>query len=115
MSWLECAWFLLCSHAVCDGSWQTSFLAKYKHPTVDNDEYGPVKNPMWVAVLSCHAIVCGFGVSLATGIWWLGPLEALWHWITDFASTRKYISFKVDQISHLTAKVVWLVIWCMVK
>lgn len=111
---LEMAWWLLCSHAVCDGALQTAFLAKYKSPFVDRDDYGAIKNDWWFSVLSCHAIVCGFGVSLATGLWWLGPCEAIWHWITDYLSTRKKISFFVDQVSHLVAKLVWLGIWCLI-
>jgi len=109
MTPLEMAWYLLCSHAVFDGALQTSYLGTKKAPIVDG-----VYNPHWFAVLSCHSIICGAGVSLVTGIWWLGVAESIWHFCTDWLSTRKHISFFLDQVSHLVAKVVWLGVWYVV-
>lgn len=111
MNVIEMAWWLLCAHAVCDLALQHEWIATHKY------EYFPdlSHNSMWIAVLSAHSIICGFGVSLATGIWWLGPLEAIWHFITDYLSTHKKISFFWDQVSHLTAKVVWLGAWWVLR
>lgn len=97
----EMAWRLFSAHAIGDMALQSEWMAKHKHEPED----------YWFSVLSAHAIICGACVSIATGVWWLGCLEAIWHWVTDYASTHKWISFKWDQVSHLTAKVVWFAVW----
>jgi hypothetical protein len=107
---LKMAWWLLCAHGLGDMAWQHPWIATHKYEYIDG-----TYNKYWFATLSAHSIICGFCVSVATGIWWLGPLEALWHWVTDYLSTHKKISFFWDQVSHLTAKVVWLMVWCVIK
>jgi hypothetical protein len=115
MTILEMSWWMLCVHAVTDGSLQTYFMATHKARWIreldDTGCFDRKPRPYWLGSLSSHAIVCGAGVGWMTQIWWLGPLEALHHWITDYLSSNRYISFFWDQVSHLLAKAVWVWVW----
>jgi len=109
------AWALLCVHSVVDGALQVDWIGKFKSEYIDG-KY----NPLWFGVLSCHSIVNGAGITAlmymvgCPHLWYLGVLEAIHHFSTDYASTHKWISFRLDQIHHLLAKLVWLLVWWMV-
>jgi len=123
LEWPIVGWLLLVTHAFADGIFQPDWMAKMKHPKklVHRDEFDVEEdNPLWFPVLSCHSIANGGAITitigLITGNWYmgmiLGMLEAWCHFWIDFSSTRKLISFTMDQALHLACKVVWLVVYC---
>jgi len=66
--------------------------------------------PCWMYWLSAHALIHGGAVALATGIWWLGVAETVWHWGIDFGKCDNVIDVHIDQALHLFCKMLWWVI-----
>jgi len=69
-------------------------------------------NPYWPLVLTGHALVNAAGVTVVTGSTWLGLMEFIWHWTTDFCSCRYYYRtghkiLWLDQASHALSKAIW--------
>ena len=62
--------------------------------------------PWWWS-MSAHSLINGAGVSLVTGIWWLGVAEAVVHFITDYLKCAGRITTQRDQLIHLISKGAW--------
>jgi hypothetical protein len=70
--------------------------------------------PQWQA-LGAHAAIHGGAVGWITGIWWLGLMEAVAHFIIDDLKCRARLSFNQDQGLHLLCKVCWVGIWMVLQ
>lgn len=92
---------LLTAHFFADYAGQGDFMAKAKN------QYNPIPDVPWWQVLGAHAMIHGGLVALITGIWWLCPLEAAAHFVTDDAKCRGRISYNTDQAIHVGCKVLW--------
>jgi hypothetical protein len=102
---------LLASHAVCDFALQSDAMAKGKNRhNRTTPPPGAKYQPSWTHWLTAHAMIHGAGVALVTGIWWLGALEAVCHWLIDFNKCDNRIGMNTDQGLHLACKVAWLAI-----
>jgi hypothetical protein len=103
-------------HAIADYALQSDFIAKSKSrhsgvPAAYNPKlHGPVQT-IWPYVLTSHALIHGGGVAVITGIWWLGLLETLSHWATDFGKCEKWYGIHTDQFIHISCKFIWLAIY----
>lgn len=95
---------LVGAHALADYPLQGDFLSRAKNRTA------PIPGVPWGQAMAAHSAIHGAFVSLLTGIWWLGGLEAAAHWLTDDAKCRGRISYNHDQAIHLLAKAAW---WCV--
>ena len=96
-------WWLLCAHAVCDYAIQIPFKSPHRNQDTWPDKiYGP-----WWWGMIAHSLINGVGVSIATGIWWLGVAESVVHFIADTSKCLGRINTEQDQITHLISKVVW--------
>ncbi len=60
--------------------------------------------PVWYYWLTAHALVHGGIVYMITGNIWLGVLETVLHWITDFAKNEGWIGMHQDQGIHISCK-----------
>lgn len=98
---------LVFAHALCDYPLQGDFLAQTKSR---HHEYNKGIPYLWVHSLTAHSIIHGGAVGIITGIWWLGVLEALCHWIIDCAKCESKISLHTDQALHIACKVLWVFI-----
>lgn len=57
--------------------------------------------------MGAHAFMHGFAVTFVTGVWTLGLLEFIIHWITDDLKCRGKLTYNQDQLIHITSKLVW--------
>jgi hypothetical protein len=92
---------LLAAHAFADYAGQGDFMAKAKN------RMAPIPGVPWWQPMAAHATIHGGLVALITGIWWLAPLEAVAHFLTDDAKCRGRISYNTDQAIHVGCKVLW--------
>ena len=61
--------------------------------------------PVWYYWLTAHALAHGGIVNMITGNIWLGLLETVVHWITDFAKNEGWIGMHQDQGIHISCKI----------
>lgn len=94
---------LLFVHALCDYPLQGDFLSRAKRRD------GVAGFPWWLA-LSSHAMIHAGGVAIVTGSWLLGACEFACHWATDKAKCENKIGIVEDQVLHVIAKMVWVLV-----
>ena len=113
--------YLIVAHFLCDYPLQGNYMAMAKNrhlydkepfkgdePFEDKyDGFSVQRWKEWFWVLSGHAIIHGGAVALITGIWWLGVLETIAHWLIDDAKCGGKLSYNQDQVLHIACKVVW--------
>lgn len=104
--------WLLVAHAFCDFPLQSDWMVKsksrhYRQPR----RFSMRPDLIWVHVLTGHALIHGGAVALITGQIWLGLLETLAHWLTDYGKSEDWYGFHTDQIIHIGCKVLWAVLW----
>ena len=104
---IEIFFILMFAHALCDYPLQGDFLAQTKNR---NHEINQAIPYLWAQSLTAHSIIHGGAVALITGVWWLGALEAISHWVIDFLKCEKKISHHFDQLLHATCKFMWVLI-----
>ena len=106
---MEMIFMLLAGHALADFSLQSDAMAKGKNR---HNKTTPPPNakytPCWPYWLTAHALIHGMVVAVITGIWWLGLVETVWHWIIDFMKCDSLIGVHFDQFMHV---IVLLAIW----
>lgn len=104
LSLLEILWWLAVGHIVSDFVLQTDFMARYKSPKAE-----PIAaaGPWWLW-LGAHGMMNGAVTAFILGAWWVGPIEAVHHALTDWCKCTGRISFWQDQISHAVVKLALL-------
>lgn len=106
---------LVAAHALVDFSLQTEWMARAKNRRVgppaayDPRLHGPVE-VIWPYVLGAHALQHGLAVYLITGRLGFGLAEAAAHALIDLGKCERLYDVHVDQLLHLTCKVVWCVL-----
>ena len=107
----ELLFYLIVGHAIADYPLQSDWMAKHKNRHVKSEPPpGQKQQAVWPCVLTAHALVHGGFVAVITGIWWLGLLEAIVHWVIDFFKCEGKYGIYTDQALHIVCKIVWLVI-----
>ena len=107
--YLRMFFFLMCGHVIADHPLQGQYLAIMKSRKLNSPEFP------WQIALGSHALIHGFFVAVFTGIWWLGILEALLHALIDDSKCTGKINIWQDQSLHVLCKVLWLIIYWVVK
>ncbi len=111
----ELIFWLFAGHAIADFVLQSDSMAKGKNRNRRPDPSvlppGVKYTPCWPYWLMAHALTHGAAVALATNVWWLGALETVAHWITDFGKCENWYGVHTDQALHLVAKAGW---WAIV-
>ena len=97
---IELFLLLIASHFICDYVFQTDAIATGKNRSIDPCKFGV----NWWYWMTTHAITHGVGVGIVTGMFWLGFLEAIFHWVIDFAKCEKAINLHQDQFLHILCK-----------
>lgn len=110
MTLFELLFWLLVGHAVADFALQSDTMAKGKnrHNKPDFVPKGQALKPCWGYWLTAHSLIHGGAVALATGIWWVGIMEAVSHWVIDFLKCENKTTPFTDQMLHLLCKVLWV-------
>jgi len=95
---------LLCmAHFIGDFVLQSDRMAAEKSPGADVTLH-------WGWWLTAHASCHGFLVAWITGLPILGIAEWCAHWSIDYLKCKNTFNFKIDQILHLTCKLLWAAI-----
>jgi hypothetical protein len=94
---------LAMTHFLCDFGLQSDRMAREKCPGCDNTLF-------WGWWLAAHASIHGLGVALITGHPWLGLAEAVFHAGIDRMKCAGWFNLTVDQVLHLSCKVLWCVL-----
>lgn len=92
---------MLAGHALCDYPLQGDFLAKGKN------HKAPIPGVPFYHCLISHAAIHGGMVGVVTGSMWLGLSEFVVHTLTDFGKCEGWFGFDVDQLIHVSCKVIW--------
>jgi len=108
----EIIFYLLAGHALADFSLQTDSMAKGKNRNrkIDPNTIPPGQKSVvcWQYWLTSHALIHGGIAALVTGIWWLGLIETLLHWLIDFSKCENKITLHQDQALHIACKFLYL-------
>lgn len=94
---------LLVAHAVADYALQSDFIA------LNKARKGPNIVP-WYYVMGAHSLIHGGAVSVVTGVWWLGLLEAICHFGIDTLKCEGKITIHHDQMLHVICKAAWMAV-----
>lgn len=105
MTYLEVLVLLIMGHYIFDWVLQKEFIAFAKNP----DE--PLPGVPWIHAMIAHCFLHAGTVFLITHMWGLFVIEFISHFILDYSKCRKYISFNTDQISHLSLKLLYFVLY----
>lgn len=104
---IELFFQLLILHALCDFALQGEAMAVYKnrHNEPDNPNM-----PQWYYWLTAHSLIHAGGVYLILGPFY-ALIELVLHWLIDFAKCEKFTNLHEDQIMHIGAKAVYILVW----
>jgi hypothetical protein len=104
MLFFENIFMLLFGHAIADFVLQPDAMGygKNRNDKIHAKEHSLF--PVWYYWLTAHALVHGGIVYMITGNIWLGVLETVLHWITDFAKNEGWIGMHQDQGIHISCK-----------
>jgi len=108
---------LLIGHAVCDFALQSEQMARgksrhYRPPLPPGIDEGR-RQVVWPYWLGAHALIHAGAVWLLTGDPVLGVLEAMCHWLIDYAKCDGLTGIHTDQFLHVACKVAWA--WVVVN
>lgn len=98
--------YLLIGHAVADFALQPPNIAlgKNRHagppPGYDVGVHGP-RQPVWIMVMTAHALIHAGAVVVVTGSPFLGLWQFCAHWLIDFFKCEKFYNVWVDQALHV--------------
>lgn len=109
---MEDSFILLCillfAHMLADFPLQGDYIAKFKNP-----EWYKERNwieERWWYIMSAHCMIHAGFVGLITGIWQLGAVEFVWHFIIDLAKCKGKIGYMTDQTLHILCKVFYVIV-----
>jgi hypothetical protein len=94
---------MLAGHAYADFALQDPWHSAVKYP-------GNAHGYPWPVALACHGLIHGGLVALATGVWWIGALEAAAHAGIDYGKSRGWYGARADQLAHFVCKIIWMII-----
>lgn len=102
---LEIFVMLVAMHFVCDYTFQSDFIAKYK------SRLNSLAVVPWYYVLLSHAITHSVGVYVVTQNMGLAVLETACHFGIDAAKNEGKTDIHQDQALHIVCKLVWAFIF----
>ncbi len=105
--WWVVYFAFLIGHAIADYPLQGEFLA-----TAKNHRLPPEQTPrgfentrgLWFHCLTAHALIHAGFVWAISGLFVLGLVEFVLHWVVDFSKSAGLTNFHVDQFLHIAAK-----------
>jgi hypothetical protein len=111
--WWVLGFALLIGHAAADYPLQGEFLALGKnHRNVP--EWRHVKpesmRGLWFHCLTAHSLIHAGVVWAISGVFALGVIEFVLHWILDFLKSAGLTNLHFDQLLHVLCKVAYVAI-----
>jgi hypothetical protein len=101
---------LLIGHALCDYPLQGDFLSRAKNRTA------PIPGVPWWQALWAHAAIHAGAVWIITGLYWLGLIEFVAHFLIDDLKCRGRLTFNQDQALHVAFKLAYVaIIWGFIR
>lgn len=103
----------LCGHALADFALQNEWIATNKNRHVRHKIAEDQRNQLqviWPHLMTAHALHHGLMVYLISQRLSLGIAETVVHWLTDFGKCEKWYGFHMDQVLHIGAKVLWIIL-----
>lgn len=107
---------LMVGFAIADFALQTDAIAKGKNRhNVDRSRVPPGQKfcACWPYFLTAHALIHAGAVWAATGIWWIGLIEMVAHWVIDFIKCENWTNPHQDQALHFVCRIVYVWLWCV--
>lgn len=101
---------MIIGHCLGDYPLQGSFLATCKNRNANGaSEFieGPAPRGLWIHALTAHSLIQSGIVWIITGSVILCIIELVLHWITDFIRSEKWIGFSMDQLIHVSCKIIY--------
>lgn len=110
---MELLFLLLAAHALGDFGLQGDWVARHKsHRVKITSARSKRPDLIWLHVLGAHTLIHGGLVAIVTGVWWLGLLETVAHFIIDYLKSDNRFGFHTDQALHIACKILWAsLIW----
>jgi len=114
MNFIYWFWLLVAGHCIADTTFQTDFMArgKNRHGVIDLSRVPKGQKPirLWWMWLMHHAMVHGLIIYLLTGRPLLGMIETASHWIIDFGKCENWYNPYIDQLLHISMKVIYVIV-----
>jgi len=111
--WIYLFFLLLCGHSLADFALQNEWIATNKNRHI-RDHFSPEEKRsreiIWPWLMTAHALHHAALVYLVTQRVHLAIIEAVVHWITDFGKCEGWYGFHVDQVLHVVAKAIYVVL-----
>jgi len=99
------------AHTVTDVALQTQWMSEHKRPGYCiRDSWTEFAYP-----LASHSVINGAGVAFVTGSVWLGVLEIIIHSVSDLLKSIDAISENKDVLIHIMSKVVYVILFYLLK
>lgn len=112
MVYVTLFFLLIAGHALADFALQGDAMAVNKNRNMKTELQ---KHVPWYYWLASHAMIHGGAVALVTGSVGLGIAETVCHFLIDFSKCERWFSIHVDQLLHVSCKVLWILILLFVK
>lgn len=91
-------------HALADYPLQGDYLAREKQ------RRQAASSRDWLIALTAHALIHAGGVWIVSGSVLLGSAELVIHWLIDLGKGEGRYGYVVDQLLHLSCKVLYVVL-----
>lgn len=105
---------LFIGHSLGDYPLQGAFLSSTKNRYADSSIFfgeSEIPRGLWIHALTAHSLIQSGMVWIITGSAFLGLLEFVLHWITDFFRCEGRIGFNTDQFIHFGCKILIAIIF----
>lgn len=100
---------LVMGHIFADFVFQSEFMSAAK-----NQNKTPYKDVPWWIILLYHSAIHGGIVWFLTGSGLLGYIECVLHFLIDMYRCEGKYSFAIDQLLHISCKLLWAALIWMV-
>ena len=102
---------MLFLHALADFALQSDAMAKGKNRHIKGSAPpGQKLMPCWYWWLSAHALIQGGLIIVTFGVWWLGLIEIISHFIIDFLKCDNVTNPNQDQACHLSLRIIYAIV-----
>ena len=91
-------------HALADYPLQGDYLAREKQ------RRNAASSCEWLIALTAHSLIHAGGVWLISGSPLLGGVELFVHWLIDLGKGEGRYSYVVDQLLHLSCKLLYVIV-----
>jgi hypothetical protein len=111
--WWVLAFAFLIGHSVADYPLQGEFLALGKNHR-NSPEWRHLKpesmRGLWLHCLTAHSLIHAGVVWAISGVFSLGVMEFILHWVIDYIKSAGLTNLHHDQLLHVACKVAYVIL-----